>query len=65
MEKGVKSITVVTIMGAPEGVAKIMEQCPDCQIYTIAMGEKLNEKGFIVPGGPGDVGDRLFGTANW
>jgi uracil phosphoribosyltransferase len=31
-------------------------------IFTASIDEKLNEKGYIIPG-LGDAGDRLFGTA--
>ncbi|MEE0931657.1 MAG: uracil phosphoribosyltransferase, partial [Clostridium sp.] len=34
---------------------------PDVNIYVASIDEKLNEKGYIVPG-LGDAGDRLFGT---
>jgi uracil phosphoribosyltransferase len=30
-------------------------------VYTAAVDERLNEKGYILPG-LGDAGDRLFGT---
>ncbi len=34
---------------------------PDVPIVTAALDERLNEKGYIVPG-LGDAGDRMFGT---
>ena len=46
---------------APEGVKKVQENHPDVDIFLAALDEKLNEKGYIVPG-LGDCGDRLFGT---
>ena len=49
------------LVGAPEGVKKIQETHPDVDIYLAALDEKLNDKGYIVPG-LGDCGDRLFGT---
>ena len=49
------------IVGAPEGLKRIQEDHPDIDIYLAALDEKLNEKGYIVPG-LGDCGDRLFGT---
>ena len=39
----------------------MQEQHQDVDIYVAAIDEKLNEKGYIVPG-LGDAGDRLFGT---
>lgn len=57
----VKNIIYMGIVGAPEGVKKIQEEHPDVDIYLAALDEKLNEKGYIVPG-LGDCGDRLFGT---
>ena len=58
---GAKKIIYMGIVGAPEGVKKIQEDHPDIDIYLAALDEKLNEKGYIVPG-LGDCGDRLFGT---
>jgi uracil phosphoribosyltransferase len=42
-------------------VKRIENDYPDVQVYLAALDEKLNEKGYIVPG-LGDAGDRLFGT---
>ena len=58
---GVKDIIYMGVVGAPEGVKKVQEDHPDIDIYLAALDEKLNEKGYIVPG-LGDCGDRLFGT---
>lgn len=58
---GAVTIKLVCIVGAPEGVEKIERDHPDVQIYLAALDQKLNEKGYIVPG-LGDAGDRLFGT---
>ncbi|MCL5984979.1 MAG: uracil phosphoribosyltransferase [Actinobacteria bacterium] len=55
------SITLLSIISAPEGIEKINEQHPDVEIYTCAVDSHLNEIGYIVPG-LGDAGDRLFGT---
>jgi uracil phosphoribosyltransferase len=60
-EKGAKTIKLVSIVGAPEGVKRIEHDHPDVQVYLAALDENLNEKGYIVPG-LGDAGDRLFGT---
>lgn len=60
-EKGAKNIKVLSIVGAPVGCQKVLDTHPDVQIYLGVLDEKLNEKGYILPG-LGDAGDRLFGT---
>lgn len=59
--RGAKTIKLVCIVGAPEGIECISKDHPDVDIYLAALDEKLNENGYIVPG-LGDAGDRLFGT---
>lgn len=59
--RGVKDISYVGLVGAPEGVRRIQQCHPDVDIYLAALDEKLNENGYIIPG-LGDCGDRLFGT---
>jgi len=56
-----KSIKLMCLLAAPEGVATLHESHPDVPVWTASVDEKLNEKGYIVPG-LGDAGDRLFGT---
>ena len=58
---GVKRIKFVGLIGAPEGIAHVQRQHPDVPIYLAAVDERLNEKGYILPG-LGDAGDRQFGT---
>lgn len=60
-KRGVKNISYVGLVGAPEGVKRVQEVHPDVDIFLAALDEKLNEKGYIVPG-LGDCGDRLYGT---
>ena len=60
-DHGAKTIKLVCVIGAPEGVNRILTEHPDVQIYLAGLDEKLNEYGYIVPG-LGDAGDRLFGT---
>lgn len=60
-KNGVKDITVLSIISSPEGLEKIQNHFDDISIYTAAIDEKLNERGYIVPG-LGDAGDRIFGT---
>jgi uracil phosphoribosyltransferase len=57
----VKSIQLVCFVASPEGIERVHKQFPDLKITTAAIDERLNEKGYIVPG-LGDAGDRLFGT---
>lgn len=59
--RGATDIRFVGLVGCPEGVERLQKDHPDVDIYLAAMDERLNEKGYIVPG-LGDCGDRLFGT---
>jgi len=60
-QKGCKNIMALCLIGAPEGGAAIEKAHPDVDVYLASMDQKLNEKGYIVPG-LGDAGDKLFGT---
>lgn len=60
-EKGAKSIKLMCLVAAPEGVEVVNKNHPDVEIYTAALDEKLNDHCYIVPG-LGDAGDRIFGT---
>ena len=60
-EAGVKHIKLMSIIGAPEGVARMQQDHPDVDIYVAALDDHLNENAYIVPG-LGDAGDRIFGT---
>jgi len=60
-KRGGKNIKLMCLVAAPEGVDAMQKAHPDVDIYLAALDEKLNEKGYIVPG-LGDAGDRLFGT---
>lgn len=60
-KRGAKKIRFMCLIAAPEGVKAMTEAHPDVDIYIAALDEKLDEKGYIVPG-LGDAGDRLFGT---
>jgi uracil phosphoribosyltransferase len=59
--RGAKTIKLVCIVGAPEGIKRIEKDHPDVDIFLAALDEKLNAQGYIIPG-LGDAGDRLFGT---
>ena len=54
-------ITLVSLIAAPEGIAKVSGDHPEVNIFTAALDHSLNDHGYIVPG-LGDAGDRLFGT---
>ncbi len=49
------------LVAAPEGVHHALQEHPDVHIYTCSLDQKLNQKGYIIPG-LGDAGDLLFGT---
>lgn len=59
--KGAQQLRFISLISAPEGLARLEEEHPDVQIITSAIDEKLNDDAFIVPG-LGDAGDRYFGT---
>lgn len=59
--RGATNIRFLCLLAAPEGVARMKDAHPDVPIVTASLDEKLNEKGYIVPG-LGDAGDRMFGT---
>lgn len=60
-QRGVKSIRLMCLIAAPEGIKVVQKAHPDVDIYTAAQDERLNESAYILPG-LGDAGDRLFGT---
>ena len=60
-ESGAQEIRLLSLLAAPEGVARMQEVHPEVTVFTAALDEKLNEQGYIVPG-LGDAGDRMFGT---
>ncbi len=49
----------VHIVSAPEGIGKVLKEFPNHELYTVSVDEKLNSKGYIIPG-LGDMGDRLY-----
>ncbi len=59
--KGAKSLRLLCILGAPEGIERVERAHPDVEIILAARDERLDERGFIVPG-LGDAGDRIYGT---
>ena len=59
--RGCRHITMLNIIGCPEGIKAVTEAHPDVDIYMASCDERLNEHAYIIPG-LGDAGDRIFGT---
>ena len=59
-KRGITDISYVGLVGAPEGLERVNKNHPDVDVILVALDEKLNENGYIVPG-LGDCGDRCFG----
>ena len=66
VDRGADDITCITLLSAPEGCANLERGLEGIDVpvtvVTAAMDERLNDKGYIVPG-LGDAGDRLYGLA--
>jgi uracil phosphoribosyltransferase len=64
-ERNAVAVTGVSLVAAPEGLARLATAFPEdeipVRIVTAALDDRLNDRGYIVPG-LGDAGDRLFGT---
>jgi len=60
-KRGPRDINLLVLLAAPEGIERVHRDHPEVTIYTACVDQKLNEKGYIVPG-LGDAGDRLYGT---
>ena len=64
VERGADHITAICLLAAPEGCERVEKDLAGLDIpvtvVTAAMDEKLNDKGYIVPG-LGDAGDRQYG----
>jgi len=56
-----KSMRVVSVISAPEGIAAVQAEFSQVEIFTASVDQQLNEQKYIVPG-LGDYGDRYFGT---
>jgi uracil phosphoribosyltransferase len=65
IERGAAEITAICLLAAPEGIKVVEDAFKDSKVQitlvTGSLDEKLNEKGYIVPG-LGDAGDRLYGV---
>ncbi|MGH1493898.1 MAG: uracil phosphoribosyltransferase [Acidimicrobiales bacterium] len=60
-EAGATNVSLLSIIGCPEGVAAVHDRYPNIDITLAALDERLNENAYIVPG-LGDAGDRIYGT---
>jgi uracil phosphoribosyltransferase len=60
-ERGAREIRFVSMLASPEGVERLRGLHPDVPIWTAAIDDGLDERGFILPG-LGDAGDRAYGT---
>ena len=58
---GATRVRLVSLVAAPIGVQRMLDDHPDVQVYVAALDRELNDIGYILPG-LGDAGDRLFGT---
>jgi uracil phosphoribosyltransferase len=67
IERGANEITAICLLASPEGIKALDDAFKNSGVpitlVTGALDEKLNEKGYIVPG-LGDAGDRLYGVVN-
>ena len=60
-ERRAEHVRLVNLVAAPEGIRAVRSRYASLPIFTAAIDQKLNSRGFIVPG-LGDAGDRLFGV---
>jgi len=66
LDRGARDVTAICLLAAPEGLRHMEEAFAgrdvEVTVVTASVDERLNEKGYIVPG-LGDAGDRLYGSA--
>ncbi|HSA51758.1 MAG TPA: uracil phosphoribosyltransferase [Yinghuangia sp.] len=66
IDRGARDVTALCLLAAPEGVEVMRKEFGGSPVpvtvVTAAVDERLDERGYIVPG-LGDAGDRLYGTA--
>ena len=60
-QAGARSVRLISLVAAPEGVERLHGEHSDVPIYCASVDRELNDRGYIVPG-LGDAGDRLYGT---
>jgi uracil phosphoribosyltransferase len=59
--RGATNLRFLCLLAAPEGIERFTRAHPDVPVFTAAIDDHLNDKGYIVPG-LGDAGDRMYGT---
>jgi uracil phosphoribosyltransferase len=59
-DRGAGEILALSLIAAPEGLARVAAEAPEARVAVAAVDERLDGRGFIVPG-LGDAGDRLYG----
>jgi uracil phosphoribosyltransferase len=62
-QAGASDVRMICLVASPEGVTRMRRDHPDVKIYAAALDERLDERGYILPG-LGDAGDRMYGTVN-
>ncbi|MBI4178317.1 uracil phosphoribosyltransferase [bacterium] len=58
---GAKHISFLCLLAAPDGCERFFAAHPSTPVFTAALDDGLNSRGYILPG-LGDAGDRLYGT---
>lgn len=61
VQRGATDLTVVCVLAAPEGLARLDASGLPVRVVTAAVDERLDDRAYIVPG-LGDAGDRQFGA---
>ena len=61
MGRGARQVRMINVLAAPEGLREMRRRFPSLPIFTAAVDDHINERGFIVPG-LGDAGDSRFGA---
>lgn len=61
-ERRARRVRLVNLVAAPEGLRQVARHYPRVPVFTAAIDDRLNRRGFILPG-LGDAGDRLFGVS--
>jgi uracil phosphoribosyltransferase len=60
-DAGAADLRLITLLAAPDGLDRVLDDDPEVRVYTAAVDRELSEVGYILPG-LGDAGDRLYGT---
>jgi uracil phosphoribosyltransferase len=60
-EYGLKNVTILSLLVSKTGLETFRDQHPDIDIFCAGIEEKINDRGYIIPG-VGDIGDRIYGT---